>query len=205
MSVAVSDIKRHSLLEDAQAIIAGTMMIALGINFYTQVGLLTGGTAGIAFLLNYITSFSFGQIFFVINLPFYWLSIRRIGLEFTLKTFASVFLVSLFSDITPMFLQLENINPFYATIAGGFLIGVGFVMLFRHNASLGGLNILARYLFQTRGVPIGKFMMTVDCMVVFMSVFIVDFSLIAISILGAVVLNFMLVMNHKPGRYSVSF
>lgn len=204
MSVAVSDIHRHTWLEDAQAIIAGTLMIALGINFYTQVGLLTGGTAGLAFLFSYISSFSFGQVFFVINLPFYWLAIRRIGWDFTLKTFASVFLVSTFSDITPMFLQLENINPFYATIAGSFLIGVGFVMLFRHNASLGGLNILARYLFQTRGVPIGKFMMTVDCFVVFLSIFIVEPSLIAMSIFGAVLLNFMLVMNHKPGRYAVS-
>lgn len=204
MSAAVSDLQRHTWLEDAQAIIAGTLMIALGINFYTQVGLLTGGTAGLAFLFSYISSFSFGQIFFVINLPFYWLAIRRIGWNFTLKTFASVFLVSIFSDITPMFLELENINPFYATIAGSFLIGVGFVMLFRHNASLGGLNILARYLFQTRGVPIGKFMMTVDCFVVFLSIFIVEPTLIAMSIFGAVLLNFMLVMNHKPGRYLVA-
>ncbi|MFD1384699.1 YitT family protein [Rhodanobacter aciditrophus] len=204
MSAAVSDLQRHTWLEDAQAIIAGTLMIALGINFYTQVGLLTGGTAGLAFLFSYISSFTFGQVFFVINLPFYWLAIRRIGWDFTLKTFAAVFLVSAFSDITPMFLQLENINPFYATIAGSFLIGVGFVMLFRHNASLGGLNILARYLFQTRGVPIGKFMMTVDCCVVFLSIFIVEPSLIAMSIFGAVLLNFMLVMNHKPGRYLVA-
>lgn len=204
MSVATHDIQRHTWLEDAQAIIAGTLMIALGVNFYTQVGLLTGGTAGLAFLFSYISTFSFGQVFFVINLPFYWLSIRRIGWEFTLKTFLAVFLVSAFSDITPMFLQLENINPFYATIAGSFLIGVGFVMLFRHNASLGGLNILARYLFQTRGVPIGKFMMTVDCLVVILSIFIVDLSLIAMSVCGAILLNFMLVMNHKPGRYAVS-
>lgn len=204
MSTAASQIQQHTWLEDAQAIIAGTLMIALGVNFYTQVGLLTGGTAGLAFLFSYISTFSFGQVFFVINLPFYWLSIRRIGWDFTLKTFLAVFLVSAFSDITPMFLQLENIHPFYATIVGSFLIGVGFVMLFRHNASLGGLNILARYLFQTRGVPIGKFMMTVDCMVVFLSIFIVDLQLIALSIFGAVLLNFMLVMNHKPGRYAVS-
>lgn len=204
MSVALPNIQRHTWLEDAQAIIAGTLMIALGVNFYTQVGLLTGGTAGLAFLFSYISNFTFGQVFFVINLPFYWLSIRRIGWEFTLKTFLAVLLVSLFSDITPMFLQLETINPFYATIAGSFLIGVGFVMLFRHNASLGGLNILARYLFQTRGVPIGKFMMAVDCVVVTLSIFVVDLSLIAMSVFGAVLLNFMLVMNHKPGRYAVS-
>ncbi|MBM6549609.1 YitT family protein [Marinomonas ostreistagni] len=204
MSVAAPDIQRHTWLEDAQAIIAGTLMIALGVNFYTQVGLLTGGTAGLAFLFSYISQFTFGQVFFVINLPFYWLSIRRIGWDFTLKTFLAVFLVSAFSDITPMFLHLADINPFYATIVGSFLIGVGFVMLFRHNASLGGLNILARYLFQTRGVPIGKFMMTVDCLVVVLSIFIVDLSLIAMSIFGAVLLNFMLVMNHKPGRYAVS-
>lgn len=204
MAVAASDIKRHTLLEDAQAIIAGTLMIALGISFYSQVGLLTGGTAGLAFLLSYISPFTFGLVFFVINLPFYWLSIKRVGWEFTIKTFISVFAVSAFADITPLFIQLENIHPVYAAVAGGFLIGVGFVMLFRHNASLGGLNILARYLHQTRGISIGKFQMVVDCSIVFLSIFIVDWWLIAVSVLGAVVLNFVLVMNHKPGRYSVS-
>lgn len=47
-----------------------------------------------AFLIHYATHLPFGVVFFVINLPFYWLSVRRMGAAFTLKTFCAVGLVS---------------------------------------------------------------------------------------------------------------
>lgn len=195
--------KRHSYFEDAQALVIGTLLIALGVTLYTDAGLLTGGTAGLAFLAQYATDFSFGQAFFVINLPFYWLAIRNMGWEFTLKTFISVFLVSVFAEFTPLFIQFDQLNPIYASAVGGFLMGAGFLMLFRHNASLGGLNILARYLAQTRGISMGKFQMLVDCIIVFMSIFVVDWPLIAMSIVGAISLNLIIAVNHKPGRYNI--
>jgi len=80
-------------------------------------------------------------------------------------------------------------------------MGVGFLMLFRHNASLGGLNILARYLAEKYGISMGKFQMAVDCVIVLLSVFVVDFYLIIISVIGAVALNMIIAVNHKPGRY----
>ena len=107
-----------------------------------------------------------------------------------------------FSDYTSLFISFENLNPIYAACIGGFLVGTGFLMLFRHNASLGGLNILARYLAKKYGFSIGKFQMLVDCMIIALAVFIVDFQAILISIIGAVSLNFILAVNHKPGRYT---
>lgn len=193
---------KHTRVEDAQAILIGTILAALGVNLYTSASLLTGGTAGLAFLAQYAFPFSFGEVFFVINLPFYYLAITQIGWEFTLKTFASVFLVSFFADVTPQFISFDGLNPVYASLVGGFLMGAGFLMLFRHNASLGGLNILARYLAQTRGYSIGKFQMIVDCIIVLMAVFVVDYEAILLSVLGAVALNLILAVNHKPGRYS---
>ncbi len=145
------EVRKHSKLEDIQALVVGTILIALGVNFYTATELLTGGTAGLAFLTQYSLPVTFGQIFFIINLPFYYLAVKQFGWEFTLKTFLSVFLVSLFSDLTSSFISFEFLHPIYASVVGGFLIGAGFLMLFRHNASLGGLNILARYFAKTRG------------------------------------------------------
>jgi uncharacterized membrane-anchored protein YitT (DUF2179 family) len=83
------------------------------------------------------------------------------------------------------------------------LMGSGFLMLFRHNASLGGFNILARYLSKKRGISIGKFQMAVDCVVVFMAIFIVNWQLILFSAIGAISLNLIIAVNHKPGRYTV--
>ncbi|NVK27261.1 hypothetical protein C0J08_05945 [Marinomonas sp. CT5] len=200
-TVELPKVKKHTRLEDVQAIILGTMIIAMGVNLYTHTGLLTGGSAGLAFLLKYATPLTFGQAFFLINLPFYLLAIRHIGWEFTLKTFLAVFCLSVFADITPMLVSFNDVNPVYASVAGGFLMGVGFLMLFRHNASLGGLNILARFLAEKYGISMGKFQMVVDCMIVMLSVFIVDYWLILISFAGAIALNMIIAVNHKPGRY----
>jgi uncharacterized membrane-anchored protein YitT (DUF2179 family) len=200
-AVELPKVQKHTRLEDAQAVILGTLIIALGVNFYTHAGLLTGGSAGLAFLMKYSTPLTFGQAFFLINLPFYILAIMHFGWEFTIKTFLSVFSLSVFADVTPMLVSFDQVNPFYASVAGGFLMGVGFLMLFRHNASLGGLNILARYLAEKYGISMGKFQMAVDCMIVLLSVFVVDFYLIVISVMGAVALNMIIAVNHKPGRY----
>lgn len=62
---------KHSRSEDALAIVSGTLLISVGIAFFTTAGLLTGGTAGLAFLLHYATGIRFGPLFFVLNLPFY--------------------------------------------------------------------------------------------------------------------------------------
>lgn len=193
---------KHSHLDDIQAITIGTLIIAFGINIYSHAGLLLGGTAGLSFLAEYGSPLSFGQAFFLVNLPFYWLALKHIGREYTLKTFISVLMLSLFSDLTPMLIKFELFNIFYAAILGGLLIGTGMLMLFRHNAGLGGFNILARYLAKKYAISIGKFQMFMDCCVVFLAAFIVEWPLIVVSVIGAIALNFIIAVNHKPGRYS---
>lgn len=196
-----SAVIKHSKFEDVQALLVASIIIALGINFYTTSGLLTGGTAGLVFLAKYSFGVSFGLVFFIINLPFYYLAIKQFGWEFTLKTFASVLLVSVFADLTSNFVTLANLNPIYSACMGGFLVGSGFLMMFRHNASLGGISILARYFFKKYGFSIGKTQMTVDCFIICLAIFVVDYKQILISILGAICLNIIVAVNHKPGRY----
>ena len=193
---------QHTLFEDAQGILIGTLLAALGITFFKSTGLLIGGTAGLAFLGQYATALTFSEVFFVINLPFYYLSYRQLGLAFTLKTFISVFLLSVFVEYAPVYMQFKQIEPLYAALIGGLLVGSGLLGLFRHQASLGGLTILAQYLAQKYGVSIGKFQMGVDCVVLILAIFIVDWNAILLSIVGAISYNLILVINHKPGRYS---
>lgn len=195
---------QHSLFEDAQGILIGTLLAALGVVFFKSTGLLIGGTSGLAFLGQYATIFSFSEVFFVINLPFYYLSYRELGLAFTLKTFISVFLLSVFVEYASLFMQFQLLDPLYAAFIGGLLVGAGLLGLLRHQASLGGLNILAQYLSKKHGVSIGKFQMAVDCMVLILAIFIVDWHAIGLSIVGAISYNLILVINHKPGRYSVN-
>ena len=82
--------QQHTWFEDAQAIFTGTLFVSLALILFGQAGLLTGGTAGAAFVLHYATGVSLGKLFFLINLPFYWFAWQRMGREFTLKTFVCV-------------------------------------------------------------------------------------------------------------------
>lgn len=193
----------HSPVEDALAILAGTLMVSFGAIMLKQAGALTGSSAGIAFLISYLSPLSFGSAFFLINLPFYWLSVRQMGWEFTLKTFSAVALVSLFTQLHPLFIHFSMLNPFYATLFGNVIMGVGFIVLFRHKASLGGVNILALWLQKRIGLRAGKLQMAVDTCVVLASLFVVSMPMLLASIAGAVMMNLIIAMNHRPGRYRV--
>lgn len=193
--------KDHNLRENLLALLLGSALVSLGVIFFNQVGLLTGGTAGLAIFITKVTDLSFGQVFFALNLPFYILSVARMGWRFTINTFIAVSIVSFAVDHLYHVIQIAEIHTLYAALLGGGLIGTGMLVIFRHKMSLGGFNILALFLQERFGIRAGKVQMALDCTIVVLSLFIVDVSLVLLSVLGAIVTNLILAMNHKPGRY----
>jgi len=191
----------HRPYEDVLALLLGTMVVSLGVTLYSESILVTGSTAGAALLIEHATGLSFGVIFFLINLPFYWLAFKRMGKAFTIKTFIAVGLVSAFSKLTPMLVAFDTLNPIYAAVAGGALMGIGLLMLFRHRAGLGGINILALYLQENFNIRAGYFQLAVDMVILVCAFLTLPFDKVLLSILGAVILNLIIALNHRPGRY----
>ncbi|PND37166.1 hypothetical protein C1O66_06200 [Paucibacter aquatile] len=192
---------RHSPLEDVQAIVTGTLFVALGVALFKQAGMLTGGTVGIAFLLHYASGLPFGALFFCINLPFYWLAYRRMGLPFTLRTIAAVSLMALLAEVLPHWLKFAELNIWFAAITGGLLIGAGMLILFRHRASLGGLNVLVLYLQEKRGWRAGYVQAGLDGLILLSALAFVAPERVGLSLVGMVAINAALAINHRPGRY----
>lgn len=192
---------KHTIIDDVQGILIGSLFASFGISIFSHMHFLIGGTVGISFLTQYSTSLSFSSVFFVINIPFYALSIFKLGWEFTIKTFLAVFTVSFLTEVIPMVFEFGDIEPWFASTFGGFLIGSGLLMLFRHKASLGGLNIVSIFLQENYNISAGKFQMSVDTLIVLAAFFIVDWQALVFSVLAAISLNIILAINHKPGRY----
>ena len=192
---------RHRHYEDVLALLTGTLFAALGVLMFKQIGLITGGTTGIAFLLHYATGWNFGLVFFVLNLPFYVLAWRRMGRAFTVKTFSAVALLAVLTNTLPRWIQFDVLHPLLATLLGGSLIGCGMLILFRHRASLGGFNVLVLYLQERYGWRAGVLQMVLDCSIVLVSFFLREWGLIVLSVIGAVVVNQTLATNHRAGRY----
>ena len=192
---------RHTFLEDAQAILVAPLFVAFAVLLFRQAGLLTGGTVGVAFLIHYASGWPMGAVVFAINLPFYIFAVRSMGWTFTIKTFICVSLLAVYTEVLPMLITLQSINPIFAAVMGGFLAGVGLLILIRHKASLGGLGVLAIYLQNSKGWRAGKVQMAADFVIVGAALLIRDPLSVGLSILGALALNLVIAVNHKAGRY----
>lgn len=115
----------HSLFEDVQGVLAGTLLVAIAILFFRQSGLIAGGTTGLALLIHYPTGWRYGTVMFVINLPFYVFGYKAMGKGFTVKTFVSVGLLSLWVEVVPYWFSIAQIEPIFGAVAGGLLAGTG--------------------------------------------------------------------------------
>ncbi|OEF24066.1 YitT family protein [Vibrio rumoiensis] len=197
--------EKHTKKEDGIALLVGSFLVALGVFFLSSAHLLTGGTAGLALLLSQISVLSFGTLYFFINLPFYALAWLRFGRYFAINSLISGALVSIFADNLHYLIQFNSINNIFCAVAGGLLIGIGMLILFRHRSSLGGFNVMCLLIQDKTGISIGKTQLILDCSIVLTSFFFVSGWIIALSILGAIVMNITLAMNHKPTRYTVKY
>lgn len=192
---------RHRPYEDVQALLTGTLFMAFGVSMFGNAGLLTGGTPGIAFLIHYASGWNFGLVLFLVNVPFYALAWRQMGRAFTLKTCLAVGLLSTFVNLLPKVLEFQRLTPAFAAVMGGLLMGVGILMLFRHRASLGGFNVLALFLQARFGWRAGRVQMVMDSVILLSSFAVIDWQHVALSVLGAFMLNQTLATNHRAERY----
>lgn len=198
----MSDATRHSLTEDAQAFALGTSLTAFGLLMLTHLGLVTGQTAGLAVVIAYVSGWSFGAVFFVINLPFYVLAWVRMGKRFTLKSFLAVALLSALSVLLPQAVSFDQLQPVVGAALAGALIGLGLIVLFRHGASLGGVGVLALYLQDKTGLRAGWTQLGFDLILFAVAWFVIGGTPILLSLLGAVVTNLIIAVNHRPDRYT---
>ncbi|MDL2399210.1 YitT family protein [Rhizobium mayense] len=192
---------RHSLVEDVQGIFSGGLISSLGLFCLSSAGLLTGSTAGVAFLLHYAIGLNFGLAFFLVNLPFFYLSLKQLGRAFTIKTFIAIALTSLLTNVQPRLLEIAHINAFWSALLGGVLLGYGLLALYRHRASLGGVGILGIYLQERLGIRAGLVQLGVDMCVLAVAFAVTTPFVVICSVLGAVALNLFVAINHRSDRY----
>ncbi|MEM6564427.1 MAG: YitT family protein [Pseudomonadota bacterium] len=192
---------RHTALEDVQGILIGATLVALSIQFLRASDLFTGQIAGLALIASYPTGWSFGSLFFLLNLPFYVIAITEIGWRFTLKSLGAVTLMSGVADSLPLVLTINDLPDWLGATMFGVLAGVGLLSLFRHGATLGGVGIVALWLQDNRGIKAGNTQLAFDLCVFSVALFLFPWPAVAWSLLGAVILNVIVTVNHRRDRY----
>lgn len=180
-------------------IISGCLITSIGALILQHAEVMTGGTAGLSLLLSYASDLPFGVVFFLINVPFYILSVLFMGWSFTVSTIFSVTLLSVMTSMDKWLPSFE-IPMSVGAVLGGVIIGFGLSILFVNRTSLGGSNILALILQKKLGWNPGKLNFLFDFVVVlygFYSIGILNGALSVLSILvtSSIISHF----KHKIG------
>ena len=191
----------HSLFEDAFAFVLGTALCALGLQMLTHLGLTTGQTAGLAVLLSYGTDLPLGLVFFCVNLPFWILALVRMGIRFTVESIIAVSILSVMVETLPNAVMFDYVYPPIGAVLSGAILGMGLLALFRHGASLGGIGVLALFLQERFGVQAGWTQLAFDTALFLYAFAILDWDLVVWSLVGAVVVNAIVAVNHRQDRY----
>ncbi len=191
----------HTRLDDMVGLITGTWLASIGVYFLQSAHAVTGGTAGLSLLLHYATGMPVGLLLVAVNAPFFALAARRKGARFTIRSLVCTAGLSLLATAQPLMLGPLTPSPAAAVISGNLLAGVGILILFRHGSSLGGFSIVALIAQERLGWRAGYVQGAMDLTVVLTSFAVVAWPVVLISAAGAVVLNLVLALNHRPGRY----
>lgn len=136
----------------------GAMIAAFALEcFLLPNDIIDGGVIGISMMISYITKWNLGLIIFVINLPFIYLAIQKMGKTFVFNVFYGVTMLSIFVNVLSGFHVTEA--QLLATVFGGVILGVGVGIILRNNAALDGTEILAVRLAKKIGFSIGEIIM----------------------------------------------
>lgn len=138
----IQDKKKFAL--DIIFIFIGCLIASLGVNlFLTHAQLLSGGATGIALIIEYLTGFQAGYTVFIINIPLFFLSYKKLSKKFTIYSAIGMLSLSISLIITKKLSSLIIINDILLyCIYGGIFCGVGYAIVFLRNGSTGGMDII---------------------------------------------------------------
>ncbi len=156
-------------------IFAGAVILALGIVLFLAPNeIATGGTPGMAILLNHFIALPIGQLMVIINFPLLVLSWRMLGNAFALRSIFAIVLTSITVDYVAVFFQFQPLSQdtLLATLYGGIGIGVGVGLILRGNASAGGTTIIARLIATRSQYKPGQIILLFDVLIIVASGFV---------------------------------
>ena len=195
---------RHSRFEDLYALLTGCSLAVFGLVWLKAAGLVSGGVAGLALLCSYFVPLPPGTLFMLLNLPFFLLAGRSLGRGAMARSVFANLMIGGIALVAPFAFRLEEVDPFFAALFGGTLIGIGLLLLARHQAGVGGIGILALALSRSRGWNMGRTQLACDALILAAAMPILDLApgKLAASVAGTVAVAAVLITFHKPGRYT---
>ena len=159
-------------MKDFMFIVFGILSYAVGYTaFILPERVVMGGVSGLSALIYYATNIPAGISIFVLNITLLIIAFSALTKQFVVRTIIGVILISMFIGALQPFFQAYPIitageDKFMHVLIGGMLSGAGLGIVFSHNGSTGGTDIIAVLLTKHFNLSFGRAMQFIDCTII---------------------------------------
>ena len=169
-------------------ITVGTLIVSTAVFFFMLPSHVSVGSGtALAMVISNFVPLPVSTITLILNVGLLILGFLLIGPEFGVKTVYCSILMPVFLGVYErIFPNQQSIteDPFLDVLCYIFVVGIGLAILFRRNASSGGLDIVAKLMNKFLRMELGKAMSLSGMLVALSSALVYDKKIVVISVLG---------------------
>ena len=185
--------QKQNHIKELLLILLGNLVVACGVSFFVLPNnILTGGVSGVAVALQPLIHVDPVVMINALTIGLYILGALLLGKAFALKSLVSAICYPIFVTLTSYI--ASNMAPdtfimeeYLAAIYSGLIMGVGVGIVFRVNASTGGMDIPALILHKYAKISSGDAVMAIDCFTVLLGVYTYGLSAALIGVISVFV------------------
>lgn len=193
-------------LHKLSAILAGSLLIGIGVNFFLMpFEVLDGGVIGIALIVNYLFGARVGLVIFLCSLPIFalaWMYYRSILYNSVQGMLISSLLIDLLEPYRYYFDYYAKLSPFTSAVLGGCIVGTGIGIMLRFETSTGGTDLLAQYLSRLVRINPGILIFLIDGVVVSLGGLLLSAETLLLSLVtitaGGIATGLLTMGHHGP-------
>ena len=169
--------RTKSNMKDLVFIMLGILSYSVGYTaFILPEKVVMGGASGIAALVFYATEIPTWISLAVINCTLLLIALKALNLQFIIRTLTGVGILLFFVGVLQPFFEAHPIitageDKFMHVLIGGAMGGAGLGLVFSHNGSTGGTDIITVLLNKYFNMSFGRAMQFVDCIIIASSYF----------------------------------
>jgi len=155
--------------QDLIMITLGILCFAFGFTaFILPEKVVVGSVTGLASLLHFAWGWNIAVTYYAINIILLAIAFRTVGKQFVVRTIIGATLATIFLGfLEPLFPEpIVKQQTFMNVILGAVLCGFGLAVVFTHNGSTGGTDIVAAMVSKHTTVSFGRTMMYCDVLII---------------------------------------
>ena len=149
-------------------ILIGAVIFSIGFRiFIYEHGMLSGGTAGLAMIVNQLFGLPIGMVTLTLNIPMFIVAWRKLGLNFMINSTFAMIVCSVLMDLMGFIPFSPTDDMLLAAIYGGIIKGLGLGIVYSTGVATGGGDVTVRLLRRKYPyVNLGTIMLCIDASIV---------------------------------------